>query len=72
MEHRDVYLKSFSLLFQLYVSSDFCETWTVLKERVTERFFWGVEGMDTDTRTVHMELQDSMGPVTYYACIGKS
>jgi len=39
---------------------------------VTERFFWGIEGVDLDTRTVHMELQDPMGPVTYYACKGKA
>lgn len=53
------------------MSNDFCQTWLELKERVTERFFFGVEGVDNDTRTVHMELQDPVGPVTYFACIGK-
>ena len=60
------------LYFQLRLSEDFGLTWTLLKERVTERFFWGVPGVDHDPRTVHMELQDPIGPVSYHCCIGKN
>ncbi|KAH3790539.1 hypothetical protein DPMN_168741 [Dreissena polymorpha] len=54
---------------KLYVSEDFGSTWCLLRERVTERFFWAVQGVDKEPRTVHMELQDPVGPVTYFACI---
>ncbi|WAR21800.1 SORC2-like protein [Mya arenaria] len=53
---------------KLYVSENFGRTWTLLQERVTERFFWAVPDVDLDMRTVHMEVQDPVGPVTYYAC----
>lgn len=56
---------------QLFVSENFGTTWKVMKERVTERFFWAVKGVDPNPNIVHMELQDPVGPVTYFACIGK-
>ena len=40
-----------------------------MKERVTERIFWAVEGVDENTNTVHFEVQDPMGPVYYHSCI---
>jgi hypothetical protein len=52
------------------VSNDFGSSWTLMKERVTERFFWAVDGVDSNPSIVHMELQDPMGPVTYFACLG--
>ncbi|XP_045189773.1 VPS10 domain-containing receptor SorCS1-like isoform X2 [Mercenaria mercenaria] len=54
---------------KLYVSKDFGATWKLMMERVTERFFWAVDGVDHNPNIVHMELQDPMGPVTYFACI---
>ncbi|KAL4231927.1 Sortilin-related VPS10 domain containing receptor 2 [Mactra antiquata] len=53
---------------QLYVSQDFGLTWTLMITRVTERFFWAVDNVDPSPDIVHMELQDPMGPVTYFAC----
>lgn len=42
-----------------------------MKSRVTERFFWAVPDVDLSPDVVHMELQDPMGPVTYFACKGE-
>ena len=43
-----------------------------MAERVTERIFWAVKGVDENINTVHFEVQDPMGPVTYHACIAPS
>ena len=59
-------------MFQLYISEDFGSSWEVMAERVTERIFWAVEGVDENINTVHFEVQDPMGPVTYHACIAPS
>ncbi|CAG5115378.1 unnamed protein product [Candidula unifasciata] len=45
---------------QLYVSTDFAKTWTILSENVLPNFYWGVQGVDSDVDTVHMEVEAGM------------
>ncbi|CAH1785148.1 unnamed protein product [Owenia fusiformis] len=54
----------------LYVSNDLGKSWDLVHNHVNSRFFWAVKGVDKDSATIHMEVQDTRtGEYRYTACV---